>query len=134
MIDGILITVGQLLLFGFLLLVGIPKTVANLCSSLLGIGYFVWMPVANSGQTLGKMAAGIAVVFAGGNGGPDAGTAASPASNPGALAVGTPGWEEELAAAVSEHEPPFVDAWIPVLRAARRRPRDPRREPREPRR
>ncbi|MCX5797035.1 MAG: RDD family protein [Elusimicrobia bacterium] len=62
MIDGILITLGQLLIFGFLILVGIPKTVANLCSSLLGVGYFVWMPVANSGQTVGKMAAGIAVV------------------------------------------------------------------------
>jgi uncharacterized RDD family membrane protein YckC/type II secretory pathway pseudopilin PulG len=62
MIDGILITVGQLLLFGFLLLVGIPKVVANLGSSLLGIGYFIWMPVANSGQTVGKMAAGIAVM------------------------------------------------------------------------
>jgi bacillopeptidase F len=34
-------------------------------------------------------AAGIAIVFAGGNGGPDAGTSASPAANPGALAVGS---------------------------------------------
>jgi len=62
MIDGALIIVGQLILFGFLLLVGIPKTVANLASSLLGIAYFVWLPVSNSGQTVGKMAAGIAIM------------------------------------------------------------------------
>ena len=62
MLDGLLIAIGQLLIFGFLLLVGIPKIAANLCSSLLGIGYFIWMPAANSGQTLGKMAAGIAIV------------------------------------------------------------------------
>jgi uncharacterized RDD family membrane protein YckC/type II secretory pathway pseudopilin PulG len=61
-IDGLLITIGQLVIFGLLLLVGIPKTVANLCGALLGIGYFVWMPAANSGQTLGKMAAGVAIV------------------------------------------------------------------------
>lgn len=34
-------------------------------------------------------AAGISIVFAGGNGGPDAGTSVSPASNPGAVGVGT---------------------------------------------
>ncbi len=38
---------------------------------------------------LALKAAGIAVVFAGGNGGPDAGTGASPASNPGAVSVGS---------------------------------------------
>jgi hypothetical protein len=36
--------------------------VARAASALLGIGYFVWMPVANGGQTVGKMAAGIAVM------------------------------------------------------------------------
>lgn len=62
MIDGILLAVAQLVVFGLLFLVGIPKIATNLCSSLLGIGYFIWMPAANSGQTLGKMAAGIAIV------------------------------------------------------------------------
>jgi uncharacterized RDD family membrane protein YckC len=61
-LDGLFITVGQFIIFGFLYLVGIPKLAANLCSSILGIAYFIWMPVANSGQTLGKMAAGIAIV------------------------------------------------------------------------
>ncbi|MBI5239469.1 MAG: RDD family protein [Elusimicrobia bacterium] len=62
MIDGLLVTVGQMLLLGCLVLVGIPRTMAQLGSSLLGVAYFIWMPVANSGQTLGKMAAGIAIV------------------------------------------------------------------------
>jgi subtilisin family serine protease len=38
---------------------------------------------------LALKASGMSVVFAGGNGGPDAGTAASPASNPGAIGVGS---------------------------------------------
>jgi len=62
MIDGMVVMLGQVLLMGFLVLVGIPRTLAQLVSSLLGVAYFVWMPAANSGQTLGKMAAGIAIV------------------------------------------------------------------------
>lgn len=62
MIDGMVVMLGQVLLMGFLVLVSIPRTLAQLVSSLLGVAYFVWMPAANSGQTLGKMAAGIAIV------------------------------------------------------------------------
>jgi len=62
MIDGLLITCAQILLYTFLLLAGAPKFLANVVGSLLGIGYFVWMPVACGGQTVGKMAAGIAIV------------------------------------------------------------------------
>jgi uncharacterized RDD family membrane protein YckC len=62
MIDGMLVMLGQVLLMGFLVLVGIPRIAAQLGSSLLGIAYFVWMPAANSGQTVGKMAAGIAIM------------------------------------------------------------------------
>ncbi len=62
MIDGMVVMLGQVLFMGFLVLVGIPRTLAQLVSSLLGVAYFVWMPAANSGQTLGKMAAGIAIV------------------------------------------------------------------------
>lgn len=66
MIDGMVVMLGQVLFMGFLVLVGIPQTLAQLVSSLLGVAYFVWMPAANSGQTLGKMAAGIAIVRTGG--------------------------------------------------------------------
>jgi uncharacterized RDD family membrane protein YckC len=62
MIDGMLVMLGQVLLMGFLVLVGIPRIAAQLGSSLLGIAYFVWLPAANSGQTVGKMAAGIAIM------------------------------------------------------------------------
>lgn len=42
-----------------------------------------------AGDIQALKAAGISIVFAGGNGGPDPATSASPASNPGAIAVGS---------------------------------------------
>ncbi|MDD5658159.1 MAG: RDD family protein, partial [Elusimicrobia bacterium] len=41
---------------------GLPAAAAAALGSLLGISYFVWMPVAYQGQNVGKMAAGVAIV------------------------------------------------------------------------
>jgi uncharacterized RDD family membrane protein YckC len=62
MIDGVLISAVQALIAVLFSLAGAPPLLANLLGSLLGIGYFVWMPAAYNGQTVGKMAAGIAIV------------------------------------------------------------------------
>ena len=61
MIDGLIITICQVIVMTLLTLVGIPNAAARGLSALLGVAYFVWMPVACAGQTLGKMAGGIAI-------------------------------------------------------------------------
>ncbi|HAM35096.1 MAG TPA: hypothetical protein DEB40_10465 [Elusimicrobia bacterium] len=61
-IDSFLVLLGQALLSLLLTFIGLPKALASLLAQLLGISYFVWMPVVNSGQTVGKMAAGIAMM------------------------------------------------------------------------
>lgn len=62
MIDGVLISLVQALVGLLFAFASAPPLLGNLFGSLLGIAYFVWMPAAYSGQTLGKMAAGVAVV------------------------------------------------------------------------
>ena len=46
MIDAFVVTIVQALLVAFLIIVGIPAVLARVVGSLLGIGYFVWMPVS----------------------------------------------------------------------------------------
>jgi uncharacterized RDD family membrane protein YckC len=62
MIDGMLVTAVQALGLTALTLAGVPLNPARILCAVLGIGYFVWMPAACRGQTVGKMAAGIAVM------------------------------------------------------------------------
>ena len=57
MIDGIIVAIVSVVLN--LILPGAVSVVARL---LLSAGYFTVMPVQNNGQTLGKMAAGVAIV------------------------------------------------------------------------
>jgi uncharacterized RDD family membrane protein YckC/type II secretory pathway pseudopilin PulG len=62
MIDGVLVTIVQGIILSLLTVAGLPLDAARMLCALLGVGYFVWMPVTYQGRTLGKMAAGIAVV------------------------------------------------------------------------
>jgi uncharacterized RDD family membrane protein YckC len=57
MIDGILVAIVSVALNLIL-----PETVSVIARLLLSAGYFTVMPVLNQGQTLGKMAAGVAIV------------------------------------------------------------------------
>jgi len=62
MMDKIIVAIGLGLIVGVLILLGIPRLPAFLLGYLFPIAYFSWLPSANSGQTVGKMAAGIAIV------------------------------------------------------------------------
>jgi uncharacterized RDD family membrane protein YckC/type II secretory pathway pseudopilin PulG len=57
MIDGVLVAIGSVVLSLIL-----PETVSVVARVLLSAGYFTVMPVRCNGQTLGKMAAGVAIV------------------------------------------------------------------------
>jgi uncharacterized RDD family membrane protein YckC/type II secretory pathway pseudopilin PulG len=57
MIDGVIVAIGSVVLNLIL-----PSIVSAIARLLLSAAYFTAMPVRNNGQTLGKMAAGVAIV------------------------------------------------------------------------
>ncbi len=61
-IDGLLITLAQAAVMLLLPAAGLPELLARLLSAIIAIGYFVAMPPMCQGQTVGKMAAGIAII------------------------------------------------------------------------
>jgi len=61
-LDILAASTAQALLIIILLVARVPANAAVALGILLTLGYFTWMPAAYRGQTLGKMAAGIAIV------------------------------------------------------------------------
>ena len=61
-IDGILITAAQALIMLAGRAAGTADLLARLVSAVIAVGYFVLMPPNCQGQTVGKMAAGIAII------------------------------------------------------------------------
>ncbi len=67
-IDAFVVAIPQFILVFVLALAGIPSALLNLVGLGIQVGYYTWMPVAFNGQTVGKMAAGIAIIRTDGTG------------------------------------------------------------------
>ncbi len=61
-LDNFLVSAASALAGALLALVGLPQLLRLLVNVVLAAGYFTWWPMAHHGQTLGKKAAGLAIV------------------------------------------------------------------------
>ena len=68
MIDGMITGIPGAVISGLATAVGIPGAAGSLLGMCVSIAYFTYMPVAYNGQTLGKMAAGLAITRLDGSG------------------------------------------------------------------
>lgn len=68
MIDGMVTGIPGAVISGLAAAAGIPAAAGSVLGMCISVAYFTYMPVAHNGQTLGKMAAGLAVTRLDGSG------------------------------------------------------------------
>ncbi len=61
MIDGMVTGIPGAIISGLAAAAGVPAAAGSMMGMCISIAYFTYMPVAHNGQTLGKMAAGLAI-------------------------------------------------------------------------